>query len=53
MLTATVRMSIRSNALYDGSSRDEFVELIEEFFTSDDPDASGGWLFGKAVAAVG
>jgi Ca2+-binding EF-hand superfamily protein len=29
-------------------SRDEFVQLTEEYFTSDDPDAVGGWLFGKS-----
>lgn len=29
-------------------SRDEFVQLMEEYFTSDDPDAVAGWLFGKS-----
>lgn len=27
-------------------TRDEYVRLMDEFYTSDDPDAAGGWLFG-------
>ena len=33
-------------------SRDEFVQLMAEFFTSEDPDVAGGWMFGKSPAAV-
>jgi Ca2+-binding EF-hand superfamily protein len=29
-------------------SREEFVQLTDEFYTSDDPDAAGGWLYGKS-----
>ena len=29
-------------------SREEFVQLIDEFYTSDDPDAAGTWLYGKS-----
>ena len=28
-------------------SREEFVQLTEEYYTSEDPDAAGGWLYGK------
>lgn len=28
-------------------SREEFVQLMDEHFTSDDPDAAGAWMFGK------
>jgi len=28
-------------------SREEYVQLMEEFYTSEDPDAPGSWLFGK------
>jgi Ca2+-binding EF-hand superfamily protein len=31
-------------------SREEFVQLTDEFYTSDDPDAAGAWLYGKAPA---
>jgi hypothetical protein len=34
-------------------SRDEFVQLTEEYYTSDDPDAVGGWLYGKSAPDAG
>jgi Ca2+-binding EF-hand superfamily protein len=33
-------------------SREEFVQLTDEFYTSDDPDVAGGWLYGKSPSSV-
>jgi Ca2+-binding EF-hand superfamily protein len=33
-------------------SREEYVQLMEEFYTSDDPDSPGSWLLGKADQGV-
>jgi juvenile hormone diol kinase len=34
-------------------SREEFVQLIDEFYTSDDPDVAGGWFYGKSPSRAG
>ena len=33
-------------------SRDEFVQLTEEYYTSDDPDAAGSWSYGKSPSGA-
>jgi juvenile hormone diol kinase len=33
-------------------SREEFVQLMDEFYTSDDPDAAGGWFYGKSPSGA-
>jgi hypothetical protein len=30
-------------------SREEYVQLMEEFYTSDQPDSAGSWILGKDV----
>ena len=47
--TAFVHLDLDGDGLL---SREEFVQLTEEYYTSDDPDAVGGWLYGKPPSAA-